>query len=78
MTDLDWLGPVTRLDECVGIVGDDPGEVVRGAQPLDDQARARIREQQIAQLRADPAAVAARERRIAIEQAPKVLRWRAR
>ena len=75
---LTWLGPVTRLDECVGIVGEDYGEVVRGARPLTTEDAAQMREQEIARLKADPVAVAARERRMAVEQAPKVLRWRAR
>lgn len=76
---LDELGPVRAIESSC-IVPDDPGEVVRGARPIDDQARARIREQQIARLTYDPAAVAARERRIAIERAPagKVVQWRAR
>lgn len=76
---LDWLGTVREIStRC--IVPDDPGEVVRGARPLDDQARAQMREQQIARLRRDPDAIAARERRIAIERAPagRVVRWRAR
>lgn len=65
---LDDLGCVTYERSCV--VGDDPGEIVRHASPLDGQARAQLREQQIARLQRDPAAVAARERRIAIERAP--------
>ena len=62
------LGVVAYEPGCV--VEDDPGEIVRHAAPLDEQARARLREQQIARLRRDPAAVAARERRLAIERAP--------
>lgn len=63
------LGPITAITaSCV--VEDDPGEVVRGARPLDDQARAQLREQAIARLTRDPVAVAARERRIAMERAP--------
>lgn len=77
--DRDWLGPVREIStRC--IVPDDPGEVVRGAQPLDDHARAQMREQAIARMRRDEQAVAARERRIAIERAPagRVMLWRAR
>lgn len=56
--------------ECVRyerscVVEDDPGEVVRHAAPLDGPARAKLLEQRIARLQADPSAVAARERRIA-------------
>ena len=46
----------------------DESEIVRHAQPLDDQARAQIREQRIARMKRDPVAVAARERRIALER----------
>lgn len=71
---VDGLGCVAYEPSCV--VADDPGEIVRHASPLDGRARAQLREQQIARLRRDPAAVAARERRIAIERAPagRVLR----
>lgn len=62
------LGCVAFEPSCV--VADDPGEVVRHASPMDGRARAQLREQQIARLRRDPVAVAARERRIAIERAP--------
>lgn len=56
--------------ECVAyerscVVEDDPGEVVRHAAPLDGHARAKLLEQRIARLQADPSAVAAREQRIA-------------
>ena len=73
---MDDLGRVAYEPNCV--VEDDPGEIVRHAAPLDDRARAQMREQQIARLRRDPAAVVARERRIAIERAPtgRVLRAR--
>lgn len=64
------LGPVAFEASCV--VADDPGEVVRHAAPLDAQAAAQIREQAIARLCPDPAAVQARERRIAIEHNGKV------
>lgn len=68
-TDLvDSLGCVAFEASCV--VDDDPGEIVRHAAPLDDRARIQLREQQIARLRRDPAAIVARERRIAIERAP--------
>lgn len=56
---------VTFEPSCV--VPDDDSCVVRHARPLDEQARQQIREQQIARLRRDDAAIAARERRIAIE-----------
>lgn len=65
---VDYLGRVAFEPGCV--VDDDPGEIVRHAAPLDDRARMQLREQQIARLRRDPVAVAARERRIAIERAP--------
>jgi hypothetical protein len=65
---IDSLGCVAYERSCV--VEDDPGEIVRHAAPLDDRARTQLREQQIARLRHDPVAVAARERRIAIEHAP--------
>lgn len=64
----DGLGCVAYEPNCV--VADDPGEIVRHAAPLDDRARLQLREQQIARLRRDPAAIVARERRIAIEHAP--------
>jgi hypothetical protein len=71
-----WLRPAelelgSLVDrECVAyerscVVQDDPGEVVRHAAPLDGHARAKLLEQRIARLQADPSAVAARERRIA-------------
>jgi hypothetical protein len=63
-----WLGWVLYEPNCV--VGDDPGEIVRHAAPLDERARAQLREQQIARMRLDPAAIVARERRVAIERAP--------
>lgn len=65
---VDSLGCVLYEPNCV--VDDDPGEVVRHAAPLDDRARAQLREQQIARMRLDPAAIVARERRVAIERAP--------
>lgn len=58
---------VTFEPSCV--MPDDPGEVVTHAHPTTDEDRSRVREQQLARLQADPAAVAARERRIALEQA---------
>lgn len=58
------LGPVAFEPSCVVAVDD--SEVVRHAAPIDDLARQQLREQAIAALRRDPAAVAARERRIAI------------
>jgi hypothetical protein len=64
----DGLGCVAYEPACV--VADDPGEIVRHASPLDDHARRQLREQQIARLRRDPAAIEARERRVAIEHAP--------
>jgi hypothetical protein len=65
---VDSLGCVRYEPTCV--VGDDPGEIVRHAAPLDERARTQLREQQIARMRVDPAAVAARERRVAIGRAP--------
>lgn len=65
---VDSLGWVLYEPNCV--VGDDPGEIVRHAAPLDERARAQLREQQIARMRLDPAAIVARERRVAIERAP--------
>ena len=58
---------VTFEPTCV--VPDEPVEsaVVRHAQPLDDHARAQILEQRIARME-HPVAVAARERRIALER----------
>ena len=72
------LAPVAWEPSCV--VGEDPGEIVRHARPLDDLARAQLREQRIARLVRDDAAVAARERRIAIARAPagRVMQWRPR
>lgn len=49
---LDSLGYITRLDEVRGLVPDDPGEIVRHAQPLDEQARRQLKEQWIARLQA--------------------------
>lgn len=46
-------------------VPDDSG-VVSSARPLDDRARARLREQAIARMQRDPVAVAERERRVAV------------
>lgn len=60
------LGAVRWESSCV--VPDDPGEIVRHAAPMTAHARAQIREQQIARLRRDDAAILARERRIAIER----------
>jgi hypothetical protein len=59
--------PMTVTFESSCVVPDDDSCIVRHARPLDEQARRQIREQQIARLRRDEAAVAARERRIAIE-----------
>lgn len=72
------LEPVAFEPSCV--VEDDPGEVVRHAAPLDAQAAAQMREQQIARLRYDPDAVQARERRIALERGKvrEIRRWRTR
>lgn len=67
------LAPVRFEAACV--VADDPGEVVRHATPMTEAARARVREQQIARLRRDDAAVRARETRIAIERG-RVRAWR--
>lgn len=78
MTDAEILAeltPITSVDpRCVvpttlrvrGEDVPDDSEVVRHAAPLDDRARAQLREQAIARMRRDPEAVAARERRIAI------------
>lgn len=60
------LGPVVFEPSCVVAVDD--SEIVRHAAPLDDRARAQLREQALSRLTFDPAAVAARERRIAIER----------
>ena len=70
MTDADILAslsPVRYEPSC--IVFPDDSAVVRHAQPLDDTARAHLREQAIARLARDPEAVAARERRIAVTRA---------
>lgn len=63
---LDGLGPVRRVEPTC-VVPDEPPDsaIVRHAAPLDDAARAQLREQRIAQLRYDPEAVRAREARIA-------------
>ena len=66
---VDALGVVAFEPSCV--VPDDPGEVVRHAAPLDGRAHAQLLEQHIARLRPDPAAVAARERRIEMERAAR-------
>lgn len=60
------LGPVAFEPSC--IVAVDESEVVRHAQKLDDRARQQLREQAIARLTRDDAAIAARERRIAISR----------
>ena len=76
--DLSWLGPVTYEPSCV--VEPDDSAVVRHARPLTTEDAAQLREQAIARMHRDPAAVYARERRIAIERAPagKVVQWRTR
>jgi len=76
---LDGLGPVTAFEASCVVPADD-SEVVRHAAPLTEQARHQLREQAIARMQRDDVAVAARERRMAIEQAPagKVVQWRAR
>ena len=66
---IDDLGSVKYEPSCV--VPDDPGEIVRHAAPLDRRAQAQLLEQHIARLQFDPAAVSARERRIAVAAAPK-------
>lgn len=43
--------------EASCVVGDDPGEVVRGARPLTSEDAARLREQMIARLLAEAAPV---------------------
>lgn len=63
------LGPVAFEPGCVVPV--DESEIVRHAAPLDEVARAAIREQQIARMVRDHAAVQARE-------AAEVSRRRAR
>lgn len=67
--------------ECVSyerscVVEDDPGEIVRHAAPLDGEARAKLLEQRIARLQADPSAVAAREHRISTRRSPRALNTR--
>ena len=58
------------------IVPDDPGEVVRHARPADERDRGHIREQQIARMQADAAAVRARELRLRTAPASATtLRW---
>jgi hypothetical protein len=61
------------------VVEDDPGEIVSYARRMDARARAQLLEQRIARLTFDPVAVAARERRSAIEsgQVAELHRWRA-
>lgn len=61
------LRPV-RAFEPSCVVEDDPGEIVRHAGPPDARARQMLLEQRLARLVFDPAAVAERERRIAIER----------
>lgn len=78
MTDakiLALLGRVQWEPSCV--VADDPGEVVRHAAPLDAAARQAIREQQIARMTYDAAAVRAREVRLAMASG-RVMPFRAR
>lgn len=58
------LGSVAYEPSCV--VEIDTSAVVRHAQPLDDRARQQLREQALSRMTRDDAAVAARERRIAI------------
>lgn len=72
------LGPVVFEPSCVVAVDD--SEVVRHAAPLDARAAAQLREQAIARLQADPVAVAARERRIALERGKvrEIRRWGTR
>lgn len=70
------LGPVQFEPSCV--VPDDDSEVVRHAWQPDPQAIAKLREQAIARLAYDPIAVAARERRLALERGRvAILRRRA-
>lgn len=69
------LGPVRFEPSCV--VPDDPGEIVRHAAPPDARALDMLREQRLARLTFDPAAVAARERRIAAVSA-RVVPFRRR
>jgi len=72
------LGTVAYEPSC--IVPDDDSEVVRHAAPLDDRARAQLREQAIARLRYDAVAVAARERRVAVARGrvTEIRHWRVR
>lgn len=60
----DWLHDLFVDFDPGCIVPDDPGEVVRHARPADEQDRWRIREQQIARMRQDTAAIQAREHRL--------------
>lgn len=76
---LHGLGPVREIQaSCV--VTEDDSSVVRHAAPLDAQAAAQMREQAIARPQADPVAVAARERRIAIDRGKvrEIRRWGTR
>lgn len=63
---LDWLGRVPHIENTC-IVQPDDSSIVRHAQPLDDTSRRQLREQSLARLTRDDAAIAQRERRIAIE-----------
>ncbi len=70
----EWLRELFVQFDPGCIVPDDPGEVVRHARPADEQDRWRIREQQIARLQPDAAAIQARERRLRA-RARAVGRW---
>ena len=72
MTDAEILASLGRVSwERSCVVAVDDSEVVRHAAPLDDRARAQLREQHIARLVRDHAAIQARE-------AAQVARTRAR
>jgi len=61
------LGLVTTIEPAC-VVPPDDSVVVRHAAPLDDRARAQLREQALGRLTRDDVAVAARERRLAVQR----------
>lgn len=70
----EWLRELFVQFDPGCVVPDDPGEVVRHARPADEHDRGRIREQQIARLQPDAAAIQAREHRLRV-RAAAVARW---
>ena len=71
----DWLHELFVDFDPGCIVPDDPGEVVRHARPADERDRWRIREQQIARMQPDAAAIQAREMRLRTSASATTPHW---